>query len=411
MLHFEEIELKNGLKILVHEDKKTSMAAVNLLYNVGSKDERIEKTGFAHLFEHFMFEGSKNIPHFDSELQKAGGDNNAFTSNDITNYYEHLPAVNLETAFWLESDRMKQLDFNQKSLDTQISVVCEEFKENYINKPYGDVWHLISDLAYQKHPYKWPTIGLELSHIQAITMQETKDFFYKFYRPNNAILAVSGGVITAEVEKLANKWFGDIERGEPIVRNYLKEPVQKARRFKHVKADVPVSAIFKVYPICDRLHNDYYATDLLSDVLGSGSSSRLHEQLVKEKQSFVDANAYISGTDEEGLLVIDGKLNENTTLEQAERDIVEVIENLLKEGVGEQELQKSINRTLNYLAFSNESHTNEAFNLSYFKMLNRMDLLNDEKLFYQKVSTEDFNKVAKQVLKESNCSTLYYEKE
>lgn len=411
MLHFEEIELKNGLKILVHEDKKTSMVAVNLLYNVGSKDEKIEKTGFAHLFEHFMFEGSKNIPHFDSELQKAGGDNNAFTSNDITNYYEHLPAVNLETAFWLESDRMKQLDFNQKSLDTQISVVCEEFKENYINKPYGDVWHLISDLAYQKHPYKWPTIGLELSHIQAITMQETKDFFYKFYRPNNAILSVSGGVRTAEVEKLAIKWFGDIERGESIVRNYPKEPVQKARRFKHVKADVPVSAIFKVYHICDRLHNDYYATDLLSDVLGSGSSSRLHEQLVKEKQSFVDANAYISGTDEEGLLVIDGKLNENTTLEQAERDIVEVIENLLKEGVGEQELQKSTNRTLNYLAFSNESHTNKAFNLSYFKMLNRMDLLNDEKLFYQKVSTEDFNKVAKQVLKESNCSTLYYEKE
>jgi zinc protease len=411
MIHYNEFELSNGLKVLVHEDKRTPIAAVNLLYNVGSKDESIEKTGFAHLFEHFMFEGSKNIPHFDSELQKAGGDNNAFTSNDITNYYCSLPATNLETAFWLESDRMLELDFNQKSLDTQISVVCEEFKENYINKPYGDIWHLISDLAYTVHPYKWPTIGLKLEHIQAITLQETKDFFFKYYRPNNAILAVSGGVSTSEVERLAKKWFGPIPSGEPIIRNYSQEPKQIEQRKKTVSADVPVSAIFKAYHVCERLHPDYYATDLVSDLLGSGASSRLYQQLVKEKQSFSDVNAYLSGTDEAAILVIDGKISENITTKKAEQDIIECLNSMTEKGIGEQELQKAINRTLNYLAFSNESHTNKSFNMSYFRMLNRMDLLNEEKDFYQKVSVEDAQRVAKEIFKETNCSTLYYEKE
>jgi zinc protease len=410
MIHYNEFELSNGLKVLVHEDKRTPLASVNILYNVGSKDESIEKTGFAHLFEHFMFEGSKNIKHFDSELQKAGGDNNAFTSNDITNYYCSLPAVNLETAFWLESDRMLELDFNQKSLDTQISVVCEEFKENYINKPYGDIWHLLCDLAYTKHPYKWPTIGLKLEHIQAFTLQETKDFFFKYYRPNNAILSVSGGVSTAEVERLAKKWFGSISAGEKITRSYAKEPKQQEKRKLEVNADVPVSAIFKAYHICDRLHDDFYATDLLSDLLGSGASSRLYQQLVKEKQTFSDVNAYISGTDEEGILVIDGKLSDEVSTQQAEHDIQTCLDDLLKNGVGESELQKATNRTLNYLAFSNESHTNKSFNLSYFKMLDRMDLLNEEKDYYQKVSTDDMNRVAGDIFKEENSSVIYYEK-
>lgn len=410
MIQYNEFELANGLKVIVHEDPTTPIAAVNLLYNVGSKDEQIEKTGFAHLFEHFMFEGSKNIKHFDSELQKAGGDNNAFTSNDITNYYESLPAVNLETAFWLESDRMLELDFNQKSLDTQISVVCEEFKENYINKPYGDIWHLISDLAYTQHPYKWPTIGLKLEHIQAITLQETKDFFYKYYRPNNAYLAVSGGVKTAEVERLAKKWFGNIERGENIARHYAAEPKQTEKRIVNINADVPVGSILKAYHVCDRLHPDFYATDLISDLLGSGSSSRLFQELVKEKQSFSEASAYLSGTDENGLLIIDGKLSEGVTMQQAENDIQESLNKFLATEIGESELQKATNRTLNYLAFSNESHTNKSFNLSYFKMLNRMDLLNDEGNLYQKVSTNDIKRIAKTVLKAENSSTLFYVK-
>lgn len=410
MIQYNEFELANGLKVLVHEDPSTPIAAVNILYNVGSKDEHIEKTGFAHLFEHFMFEGSKNIKHFDSELQKAGGDNNAFTSNDITNYYASLPAANLETIFWLESDRMLELDFNQKSLDTQISVVCEEFKENYINKPYGDMWHLISDLAYTQHPYKWPTIGLKLEHIQAITLQETKDFFYTYYRPNNAYLAVSGGVKTAEVERLAKKWFGAIERGNTISRNYAKEPVQNKKRTNYINADVPVSSIMKAYHVCDRLHPDFYASDLISDLLGSGLSSRLFQELVKEKQTFSEANAYLSGTDENGLLIIDGKLSEDVSMEKAEQDIDESLQKFLQSEINEQELQKAKNRTLNYLAFSNESHTNKSFNLSYFKMLNRMELLNEEKDMYQKVTTTDIHRVANQVIKEENASVLYYDK-
>lgn len=410
MIQYNEFELTNGLKVLVHEDPSTPIAAVNILYNVGSKDEHIEKTGFAHLFEHFMFEGSKNIKHFDSELQKAGGDNNAFTSNDITNYYASLPAANLETIFWLESDRMLELDFNQKSLDTQISVVCEEFKENYINKPYGDMWHLISDLAYTQHPYKWPTIGLKLEHIQAITLQETKDFFYTYYRPNNAYLAVSGGVKTAEVERLAKKWFGAIERGNTISRNYSKEPVQNKKRTNYINADVPVSSIMKAYHVCDRLHPDFYASDLISDLLGSGLSSRLFQELVKEKQTFSEANAYLSGTDENGLLIIDGKLSEDVSMEKAEQDIDESLQKFLQSEINEQELQKAKNRTLNYLAFSNESHTNKSFNLSYFKMLNRMELLNEEKDMYQKVTTADIHRVANHVIKEENASVLYYDK-
>lgn len=410
MIQYNEFELANGLKVLVHEDPSTPIAAINILYNVGSKDEHIEKTGFAHLFEHFMFEGSKNIKHFDSELQKAGGDNNAFTSNDITNYYASLPASNLETIFWLESDRMLELDFNQKSLDTQISVVCEEFKENYINKPYGDMWHLISDLAYNQHPYKWPTIGLKLEHIQAITLQETKDFFYTYYRPNNAYLAVSGGVKTAEVERLAKKWFGTIERGNTISRNYSKEPVQNTKRTNYINADVPVSSIMKAYHVCDRLHTDFYATDLISDLLGSGLSSRLFQELVKEKQTFSEANAYLSGTDENGLLIIDGKLSEDVSMEKAEQDIDESLQKFLQSEINEQELQKAKNRTLNYLAFSNESHTNKSFNLSYFKMLNRMEFLNEEKDMYQKVTTADIHRVANEVIKEENASVLYYDK-
>lgn len=408
MIQFTEFQLENGLRILVHEDPRTPLAAVNILYNVGSKDESIKKTGFAHLFEHFMFEGSKNIPHFDSELQIAGGDNNAFTTSDLTNYYETLPAINLETAFWLESDRMLELDFNQNSLNTQISVVCEEFKENYINKPYGDVWHLLSDLAYTNHPYKWPTIGLKLEHIQNFTLQETKDFFYKYYRPNNAILAVSGGVTAKEVERLAIKWFGDIPRGPEIYRNYAPEPQQTKKRTLHHYKDVPVNALYMAFHICDRLHKDYYATDLLSDLLGAGASSRLHQKLVKEKGVFSEISAYINGTDEAGLLIIEGKVIPEITLEDAEKAIFNELNQLQQEGITQRELDKVINKTINYMAFSNESNVNKSFNLAYFKMLNKLEWINNEKEMFQNVTVVDVLLVARKVLKEENCSTLYY---
>ncbi|MGB1247979.1 MAG: M16 family metallopeptidase [Chitinophagales bacterium] len=408
MINYKEYQLKNGLRVLVDEDDSTPMASVNILYHVGAKNERKEKTGFAHFFEHFMFEGSTNAPHFDSEIQKAGGENNAFTTNDLTNYYETLPATNIETAFWLESDRMLELNFNQESLDTQISVVSEEFKENYINKPYGDTWHKISALTYKHHPYQWPTIGLKLEHIAAFTLEECKDFFYQYYRPNNAILTVSGGVKAEKVFALAEKWFGDIPRGEAIKRDYAKEPAQTEKRIQNVEANVPANAIYKAYPICDRLHADYYATDLISDVLGSGSSSRLYQQLVKEQQLFSEISAYISGTDDAGLLLIEGKVAQGIKMEDADNAIIKLLESFKAEKLDENELQKVINKTLNYLAFSTESHFNKAFNMAYFTMIDKQEWINNEDLEYKKITTEDIQNVAQSIFREENSNTLFY---
>lgn len=408
MIKFEEFELNNGLKVLVHEDPTTPIATVNMLYNVGSKDENPNKTGFAHLFEHFMFEGSKNIKHFDDEMQKAGGNNNAFTTNDFTNYYETLPASNIETAFWLESDRMLELDFNQKSLDTQISVVSEEFKENYINKPYGDVWHKLLATAYKTHPYRWPTIGYNLEHIAQITMQETKDFFYKYYRPNNAILSVAGGVKTAEVERLAKKWFGNIPQGEKIMRQLPQEPQQTTQRHTEIVADVPVNCIYIAFHVGNRFQPNYFATDLLSDLLGVGKSSRLHLELVKKQKLFSSINTQFADFDDGGLIVIRGKMTENTLFEDAEKAIFDCINELKNNGISKRELSKVINKTASYLSFSNVSHINKSFNLAYFKMVNQLHLVNEEIQHFEAVSSEEVQMVAKKYLKESNSSVLYY---
>lgn len=408
MIKYDEFELANGLKVLVHEDPTTPIATLNILYDVGSKDENKDKTGFAHLFEHFMFEGSKNILEFDDEMQKAGGDNNAFTTNDFTNYYATLPASNIETAFWLESDRMLELDFSQESLSTQISVVSEEFKETCINKPYGDMWHIINDMAYQKNHYKWPTIGYNLEHIEAITLQETKDFFYKFYRPNNAVLSITGGVKTKEMEKLAQKWFGDIEAGEKLQRNLPKEDKQTQTRRKTVEANVPIDNIFIAFHVGTRLCEDYYATDLLSDILGSGTSSRLYKDLVKEHKLCGSINCYLSGTDDEGLLLIEAKLNEGVSMEMAEKAIFESLEKVKTEGVPDYELEKVKNKTLNYLAFSNISNVNKAFNLSYFKKMGHLYLMNDEKTYFKAVKPEEIKAAAQKYLNIENSSILYY---
>lgn len=408
MIPYKEFELANGLKVLVNEDPTTPMAVVNVLYNVGSKDEIVTKTGFAHLFEHFMFEGSKHVANFDSELQLAGGENNAFTTNDLTNYYESLPANNLETAFWLESDRMLELNFNQESLDTQISVVCEEFKENYINKPYGDMYHLLTDMSYKVHPYKWPTIGLKLEHIQAFTMDEVKDFFYKYYRPNNAILTVCGGVQLKEVKRLTEKWFGDIPRGPEITRSYSKEPKQLEKRHLEVHRDVPVDALYMAFHICDRLHQDYYATDLLSDLLGSGNSSRMHQKLVREEAIFSELYCDINGSDEAGLLIIDGKLNTGIDLKTAEAKVWEVLQEMQASLISDRELKKVVNKTINYMSFSNENIVNRAFNLAYFKMIDKLEWVNNEKDAYYEVKNSDIQRVAKSIFEPTNCNTLHY---
>ncbi len=407
MIKFEKFELKNGLSVIVHEDPLTTMAAMNVLYKVGSRDEQPEQTGFAHLFEHFMFEGSVNIPEFDTVLEKAGGENNAFTSNDITNYYDILPANNLETAFWLESDRMLSLAFEEESLATQKNVVMEEFKEHYINQPYGDVWHKMSALAYKVHPYNWPVIGKELSHIEHVKMETAKKFFFKYYRPNNAVLVVAGNVKTKEVMQLAEKWFGEIPAGEKIVRNIPKEPVQQEARVLEVKADVPVNALYKAYKMCARNDKAYQATDLLRDVLSTGDSSRLYQSLVKEQKVFSSIGAYITETIDEGLFFVEGKISEGVSFEKAEAAIEEVLQKSASERVNERELTKVKNKIESYMAFGETNVLNRAMNLAYFDMLGNADDVNKEIVKYQSVTVDEILQAA-QIFRPENSSTLRY---
>ncbi|MFN8310759.1 MAG: pitrilysin family protein [Chitinophagales bacterium] len=407
MIAFQAFTLDNGLKVLVHEDPTTPLAAVNLLYKVGSRDEDPSKTGFAHLFEHFMFEGSVNIPDFDIPLQLAGGENNAFTSTDITNYYDILPATNLETAFWLESDRMLSLDFDQESLDTQKKVVCEEFKEHYINQPYGDVWHQLSALAYRVHPYRWPTIGSALSHVEQATMTDVKSFFKKYYAPNNAILVVAGGVQLEEVKKLAVKWFGPIPAGENFERNYPKEPAQSEARFLELKADVPVPALYKAYKMCARNHPDYYACDLLRDLLSTGDSSRLYQQLVKEKKLFSSISAYLTETIDDGLFVIEGKVSEGISMQDADHAIQQCAE-ALSGTITEKELEKVKNKMEAYLTFGETNVLNRAMNLAYFEMLGNAASINEELPKILGVSLHDLQRVSTTLFRKENCSTIHY---
>jgi zinc protease len=321
MIKFEKFELENGLKVIVHQDDTTPIVAFNLLYDVGARDENENKTGFAHLFEHLMFGGSVNIPNFDEPLQFVGGDNNAFTSNDITNYYITIPKNNLETAFWLDSDRMLSLAFTDKSLEVQRQVVVEEFKQTCLNQPYGDVWSLLRPMVYKKHPYKWATIGKEIAHIETATMADVKDFFFKHYLPCNAILCVAGNITTEEIKTLAEKWFGNIPSSKKPIRNLPKEPKQTEERRLQVERDVPANAIYKAYRMCKKTDDDFYATDLLSDILSNGNSARLHQALVKNNNLFSEISAYVMGSFDEGMFIISGNLQENVSFEEAENEI------------------------------------------------------------------------------------------
>jgi len=410
MINFDKFTLENGLKVIVHQDKSTPIVAFNLLYDVGARDEDEKQTGFAHLFEHLMFGGSVNIPNFDELLQKVGGTNNAFTSNDITNYYITLPKDNLETAFWLDSDRMLSLAFTDKSLAIQRSVVIEEFKQNYLNQPYGDVWLLLRPLAYQSHPYKWATIGKEISHIENATIEDVKTFFYKHYLPNNAILAVAGDIETEEIKALAKKWFGEIPSGNTPKRNLPKEPIQTEERRLKVKRDVPANAIYKAYHMCSKNHPDYFATDLLSDILSLGKSSRLHINLIKKQKLFSKINAFISGSYDEGLLTISGNLQDGISFEKAENAILNEIENIKINLVDQNELSKVKNKIESTTLFSETSVLNKVMNLSFAELLGNANDVNLEVEKYRNVKAEDIVRIANNILIETNCSTLIYSK-
>lgn len=409
MVNFSRFKLDNGLTVLVHEDHTTAMAVVNILYKVGARDESPDKTGFAHLFEHLMFGGSVNIPNYDAPLQAVGGDNNAFTTNDITNYYITLPANNLETAFWLESDRMLSLAFSNQSLEVQRQVVCEEFKQRYLNQPYGDVWLKLRPLAYKVHPYRWATIGKELKHIEEATMEDVKAFFKKYYTPQNAVMVVAGAVQLDEVKQLVQKWFGDIPSGEPVVRDIPKEPQQVEARFERVKADVPVDAIYIAFHGPERMEADYYAADLITDILSRGASSRLYRALVKEHQLFSEINAYMMGSIDSNLVVVEGKPLPHLSLEEAEQHIWQQLDRLKEERIEEQELQKVKNKVESTMLFSELSILDKAMNLAFFEMLSKAEDYNREVEKYSAISSEDILRVANAVFRKENSSTLYYQ--
>jgi zinc protease len=408
MIHFERFILENGLRVLVHQDKSTPMAVVNVMYDVGARDENPDKTGFAHLFEHLMFGGSINIPEYDEPLQRAGGENNAYTTNDLTNYYCQLPAENIETAFWLESDRMLSLAFSKKSLDVQRKVVVEEFREHYINKPYGDVWHQLRQLAYQVHPYRWMTIGKELSHIENASLEDVKQFFFKHYTPSNAILVVAGNVDTPRVKELAEKWFGDIAPGVKYDRNLPAEPLQGERRVKEIKADVPLDALYKCWHMAGRLDQRYYVTDLMSDILGGNASSRLYQKLVKEKKLFSQIGCHHFGSIDAGLIAVEGKLIKGVDMKTAETAIQEEIMLLQSQSISEKELQKVINKTESMMAFEDMTLTSRANSLANYELLGDANLMNTELEKYQSVTTNDILEESRRILVPANSSTLYY---
>ena len=408
MIQFEKFQLKNGLRVIVHEDISTPMAVLNMLYDVGARDENPEKTGFAHLFEHLMFGGSVHISDYETPLQLAGGENNAFTTEDLTNYYMQLPAENIETAFWLESDRMLSLAFSEKSLEVQRKVVCEEFKEHYINKPYGDAGFKLRELAYKSHPYRWMTIGKELSHIENASLGDVKQFFAKHYCPMNAILVVAGKVKTAEIKKMAEKWFGDIPPGEKYIRQLPIEPIQTEARKMEIRADVPLDAIYKCYHMASRKEDGYYLAELITEILGSGSSSRLYQALVKEKKLFSNIDCHQTGSTDPGLVIIEGKLVKGVSMIEADKAVEEELEKISTEKIQEKELTKVKHKTEAAIMFEDMSLMNRAASLAIYELLGDANLMNTELEKYQSLTADEILMESRKLFDEKNCSTLYY---
>ncbi len=408
MIQVNRYTLANGLRIVHNEDDSTQMVALNLLYDVGARDEDPSHTGFAHLFEHLMFGGSLHIPDYDTPVQNAGGENNAWTNNDITNYYITLPYQNVETGFWLESDRMLSLDFSPKSLEIQRQVVIEEFKQRNLNQPYGDASHLLRELAYESHPYRWPTIGKEIAHIAQATLEEVKDFFYRFYAPNNAILAVTGHISFEETIRLAEKWFGPIPARNISPRQLPAEKPQTAVRRKTVERKVPVDAIYMAFHMSNRMHPDYYVYDMITDILSNGRSSRFIQSLVQEQKLFTSIDAYISGSLDEGLLHVTGKPVEGVSLEQAEEAIWKELEKMKTVPVSEQELEKVKNRYESEQIFNNINYLNVATNLAFFELTGKAEDINEEVGKYRAVTAEQIQATSARCFVPENCSILYY---
>ena len=408
MIDFEKTKLTNGLTLITHREANTPLVSVNILYNVGARDENPLRTGFAHLFEHLMFGGSANIPSYDQVADNVGAENNAFTTNDITNYYITLPAQFLETALWLESDRMNQLDFSERSLAVQKNVVTEEYNQRYINQPYGDMWLMLRPLAYKVHPYRWCTIGKDIAHVQNATLHDVEDFFYRFYRPNNAIVVIAGNIEHGETKRLVEKWFGGIPCGADNVRRLPSEPEQTEARKEVVRRNVPASVVVKSYKMCHRLHPDYYAYDLISDILSNGKSSRMYNELVKKRRLFTKIDACITGDIDEGQFVVSGYLADGVSPETADQAVVEQLLAVAERPVDGLELQKVKNNVESTLLFSQYKCIDRAMRLAYFENLGDAAMANNESQLYAAVSAADIQRVAKQCFQPQRCSTLYY---
>ena len=409
MIHFTRTILDNGLTVICNTDRNTPFVSVNILYKVGSRNEQEDKTGFAHLFEHLMFGGSEHIEDYDRHVQLAGGDSNAYTTNDLTNYYITIPAANLETAFWLESDRMAGLNFSQRSLDVQKQVVTEEFKQRYLNNPYGDIWLKLRPLAYQVHPYRWATIGVSPEHIERATLQDVKSFFHRFYAPDNAILAISGNIEEKQALALVKKWFDDIAPAGLIPDPIPVEPQQtEERRLIVPDNDVPADAIYKVFHMGGRKSENFYACDIISDILSNGQSSRLYVNLIKNKRLFSGIDAYVSGDADPGLFIFSGKLSAGTDIQQAEAAIDEEIHQFIQDRISEHEVQKVINKTEERIAYSEINYQSKASNLAFFEFLGDINLINTETECYQQIDINKIKATAQAIFSPSNCSTLYY---
>lgn len=408
MIEFQEFTLDNGLHVIVHEDPTVQIAVLNILYKVGSRDEDPNRTGFAHLFEHLMFGGSINIENFDEALQAVGGENNAFTSPDITNYYMTLPYQNIEAGFWLESDRMLGLPFSTNVLEVQRSVVIEEFKQRYLNQPYGDLWLKLRPLAYDKHSYQWATIGKEISHIEDATMEDVKAFYKKYYNPNNAILVLSGNVKIDEVKSLTEKWFGPIPAGASFDRKIPVEPKQEKKKFEIIEADVPSDMLYMAFHMPGKFDESYSACDLMSDILGREKSSRLYVALVREQKLFSSIHAYVTGSIDPGLLIVSGKMSDGCSLEDGEKAVWEVINNFIDNGTSEEELNKVKNQAESTHVFSEIEVLNRAMNLAFSALSGDTSNINKESEKIQNVSAEAIHKLSKKILDESNCSVIHY---
>jgi zinc protease len=406
MIQFERFTLPNGLTVLFHKDITTPLAVINTLYDVGARDESEDKTGFAHLFEHLMFGGSVNIPDFDAPLQLAGGESNAFTSNDITNYYNVLPAANIDTALWLESDRMLSLAFTPKSLEVQRNVVIEEFKQRYLNQPYGDVWLELRPLAFHTHPYKWCTIGKEIAHIEEATMEDVKSFFATHYHPANAILCIAGNFELEEIRDKVTKWFGDIPEKLKPARILPAEPEQTEFREKILERNVPTDAFYYAFKMAERRSDGYYFADLLSDCLGRDKSSRLYIALKKEQKLVSEIGAYISGDLDNGLLIISGKLNPGVTFDMLDKALWEALDELKKSPMEESELSRLMIKIRTAREFQEQGLLNRAMNLCYFELLGDANGINEEHLIYQAIQPDHLQESAIHLFRKENCSLL-----